>query len=133
MRRDTDTAFAKYAHYDLSIYPEWFQNKICDCDHFHYQPGWDISLSEFKIIPTCRNCDKWANRMMVCCRCKLWFYHFFSHPAVGYHTTPRRGWYCWNCCIQAWPNAVEKRSQPREIIPPPLSVIPPGQMIMEYP
>lgn len=128
----SDPGATWYDALDTSKYPDWYRDQICNCKAFKYQSGWEESLTTFQVVPTCRNCGKWANRMMKCCRCREWFYHFFSHPAVGYHSKPRRGWYCWNCCIRYWPPTVEVRSKPREIIPPPRFVVPPGTEILEY-
>jgi len=106
----------------------WFQGKVCVCDKaniYHNGFDWD-TMAEFKQPPICATCHCWANRIMSCTRCGEMYYQFFSHPRMGYHTAPRKGWYCWNCLEKYAPPVVEKNAGLRDKIPPPAMVLPPG-------
>lgn len=105
----------------------YYKGKVCTClmsKVYHQGYNW-VTMAEFKVPPFCADCGLWANRVMLCCKCDEPFYQFFSHPRMGYHDKPVRGWYCWNCLEKYKPPVV---SNLREIpkIPPPAVILPPG-------
>lgn len=82
-----------------------FEDKICKCDRFVYEKGynWEIEFNKLENPPRCGACDKWMNRVHECWRCKQAFYAFFDHPhgpEIGIHL----GHYSWECydCLEAF-------------------------------
>ena len=110
----------------------WFDDKICKClnDDGIYGNHYDWStLNRWQEPPFCKNCGKWADRVMICIICRGPFYQLFSHPSMGFHDKPIRGWYCWNCLEIENPPVVEKAAAARKKVAPPSLVIPPGYEI----
>jgi hypothetical protein len=109
----------------------WFADKVCMCEMSNlWHRGYDWStMNQYKEPPTCGTCGLWANRLARCCKCNETYYQFFSHPRMGHHMVPIRGWYCWNCLEKFVPPVVESMAASRTPIPPPQIVLPPGYEI----
>jgi hypothetical protein len=107
----------------------WFADKVCDClksNIWHSGYDWATMGNSYKVPPVCKTCGLFANRVMKCCKCQVYFYQFFRHPKMGYHTKPRQGWYCWSCLQRFLPPAVQVGSSVKlPAIPPPLMVLSP--------
>lgn len=111
----------------------WFKDKLCSCKKFKpgITPDPDTWKKPYKKPFTCRDCNGWdRSPMLKCCRCNEWYYQFFRHPRMGFHLTPRKGWYCWNCLVEAYPPTVQSYTATLPIIPPPLEVLPPGYELL---
>lgn len=107
----------------------WLIDELCHCRRWGYLDFKSLTAAEGKMQdpPKCSHCHKYQNRMMVCAQCRQWFYMWFKHSRQGWHTTPKVGFYCWNCCERYYPPVVEPNAIKRfGFVQPPRSILPPG-------
>jgi len=113
----------------------WYADKICVCPNdsglYHHGYDWE-HMYHYTKPPFCITCSKWMNRMHKCAQCGDFFYEFFNHPRSGYHSEPKRGWYCLNCLEKYMPPVVMVRNN-RPKTPPPALVLPPGYELYKVP
>lgn len=121
----------------MSATKAWLRERICACtnDAGIYGTGFDwATMNHYISPPTCVWCGKWMRRSHQCAKCDEFFYEFFSHPRNGYHHTPLRGWYCWNCLEKYTPPVVSSAAAlNRPKTPPPAMVLPPGYELYKVP
>lgn len=107
----------------------WLLPELCHCRIWGYPEFKALVKAEGVMAdpPRCTKCNKFQNRMLICGRCKQWFYWWFRHSRQGYHKAPFPGHHCWNCCERWYPPVVEPNATKRHgFVPPPTSVLPPG-------
>lgn len=104
----------------------WFADKVCVCDRFVYDPGynWEVEFNKMTQPPSCFACKKWMNRVHNCWRCKQEFYGFFEHRnfvEIWVHT----GHYSWECfdCLEAF-KPYKEIIKGRTIPPPEFVLVP---------
>lgn len=118
---------------DSALVEEWLKYRTCQCGRYKYPTHNRDAWKDFKEIPLCGNCGKWADRMMTCARCRVMFYNYFRHPRMGYHPKGQclyMGWFCWNCLEEYLPPIVEKHNATLPKCPPLDEILPPGYKLL---
>jgi hypothetical protein len=129
-----DQLYSYYKGVKTSIPTDlWISDQLCHCKRWGY-PDYKL-LIQAELVwtdpPKCSKCDKYQNRMQKCSMCFQWFYYWFRHSRQGWHTKPRVGWYCWNCCERYYPPVVEPHALERfGFVPPPDEILPPGYELL---